>query len=269
MTAYESATLDSLREWLAEPPSLATRWTGKAAGPAGRALQSAVPDALLRAVLKGLDAAAEKLSGREALLRQAGVESPAQLREAPLETCDALAARVQKRAMAVAGGTGALLGIAGAAGLIADVPTLVAQALRGIRRTALCYGDDANSALARHFAVGVFALASATTMEEKSSALEALRSGGIVLAHPGVSGGLELAAQRELAKEAAVLSVTSVARGMGNKLGWRRIAAGSLPGVGALVGGSLNAWYLHDVTSTARHVCRERWLRARYPRLAV
>ncbi|HVT36629.1 MAG TPA: EcsC family protein, partial [Nevskiaceae bacterium] len=232
MTAYEKQAAAALRAWAAEPPPLAARWTGRAAGPAGKAVEAAVPGSLLRAVLKGLDRAADRFSGHAALLRAAGVDRAEALRdEASLETCDGLAARVQRRAMVLAGGTGAVLGIAGVAGLVADVPTLIAQALRAVRRIAFCYGEAVTPAELRRLSIGVFALASATSMEEKDAALAALRDGTLALEHAGVRESMERAAQRELAKEAAVLSITNVARSVGRNLGWRRMAAGSLPGL--------------------------------------
>jgi hypothetical protein len=41
-----------------------------------------------------------------------------------------------------------------------------------------------------------------------------------------------------------------------------------LPVFGALVGASVNAWYLRDVTRCARYVFQERWLREKYGALA-
>ena len=70
---------------------------------------------------------------------------------------------------------------------------------------------------------------------------------------------MERAAEREFAKEAAVFSLNNLASKLGINLGKRK-AAGVLPVLGALVGGSVNAWYLYDVAQVSRYVFQERWL---------
>ena len=45
---------------------------------------------------------------------------------------------------------------------------------------------------------------------------------------------------------------------------WRK-AASVVPVMGAVVGGSVNAWYIYDVARVARYCFQERWLAAREP----
>ena len=106
-------------------------------------------------------------------------------------------------------------------------------------------------------------------MGEKQTALRALAGsgGGLMLQDAAWRDGIERAAERELAKEAAVMSLNNLARQLGLNLGWRK-AGGALPVIGAAVGGSVNAWYLYDVTRTAQFCYQERWLQRRYPELA-
>src|SRR3546814_1921231 len=75
--------------------------------------------------------------------------------------------------MALGVSGGALFGLAGAPGMAADIPTLLALALRTIHRTAYCYGEDWRAPERRGLAIGVFALASANTLEEKQAGWEA------------------------------------------------------------------------------------------------
>lgn len=265
LTVYERAQLAQLRRWQAEPPGPATRLFGKAAGPASKAVQSMLPEAALRSALAGAQKAALKLTGEDSLLRKAGVKSFEELRGISLQTCDRLATEVQRRAMAMAGGAGAVFGVAGTAGLVADVPALLVLALRSIHRTGLCYGESGEGDEARaRLGIGIFALASANTVEEKQAALAALRNVHAEQSTAAWRDGVERAAERELAKEAAVFGLNNLARSLGTNLGWRK-AAGAMPVLGAVVGGSVNAWYLYDVTTVARYVFQERWLRAKQP----
>jgi hypothetical protein len=63
-----------------------------------------------------------------------------------------------------------------------------------------------------------------------------------------------------------VFSVQNLAGKLGINIGKRK-AAEALPIFGALVGGSVNAWYLRDVTRCARYVFQERWLTQKYGKL--
>lgn len=262
LTPYEHTALKKIRAWQAQPPGPATRLFGKAAGPASQAVQSLVPAGVLRSVLTAAQNTASRISSRRALLQRAGVADLAELRQLPLQACDRLALHVRRRAVAAAGASGALLGVAGIAGLVIDVPALLVLALRTIQRVGLCYGE-ALEGEGRPLTVGVFALASANTMDEKQAALDVLRNaaGGDAVLEAAWRDGVERAAERELAKEAAVFSLNRLASQLSVHLGWRK-AAGSVPILGAVVGGSVNAWYLHDLATVAQYVFQERRLAA-------
>ncbi|HKY52633.1 MAG TPA: EcsC family protein, partial [Candidatus Limnocylindria bacterium] len=141
--------------------------------------------------------------------------------------------------------------------------------LRTIHRVALCYGEDLRDADRRRMAIGIFALASANSLEEKQVAVGALRD-----YHPerldeaAWRDGVERAAERELAKEAAVFSLQNLAQRLGINLGKRKVA-GVVPVLGAVIGGSVNAWYLWDVAQVSRYVFQERWLVDRYSAAAL
>lgn len=263
LTAYELSVLEEIRAWEAEPPGWGTRLLAKPGSKVAKAVQVLVPTSALRAALSGADRLGRKLSDERSVLKRAGVRSLAELRRQPLETCDALARTVGRRAQALGGATGALFGLAGAAGLVADVPTLLTLALRTIHRTGFCYGEHLDPAHERALAIGIFALVSANSADEKLAALHALHLGG-ALVDAAWRDGVERVAERELAKDATALSLQTLARSMGINLGKRKVA-GTVPVLGAAIGGAVNAWYLADVARTARYVFQERWLRARHP----
>lgn len=264
MTPYEHKILKELRAWQAEPPSWGTRMLAKPGSKIGKVVEVLVPTGALRAVLSGADRLGRKLSDERSILKRAGVASLAELREQPLELCDRLAQTVGRRATALGGATGALFGVAGAAGLVVDVPTLLTLALRTIHRIGLCYGEKPDPAHERQLGVGIFALVSANSADEKLAALQALRTGGAQL-DAAWRDGVERVAERGMAKEATVYSLQNLARAIGLNLGQRKVA-GSVPVLGAAVGAAVNAWYLSDVAQTARYVHQERWLRERHPR---
>jgi hypothetical protein len=265
LTPYEQNALKEIREWEAREPGWGSRLLAKPGNKLAQLVEVVVPASALRKALEGADHLARGLSDRRSILKRAGAAAPAEMRTRPLEECDALARSVARRAALLAGAGGALFGIAGAAGLVADVPTLLTLALRTIHRIGLCYGEDPGGNAERRLGLGVFALVSANSAVEKQAALAALRAHADPVA-AAWRDGVERVTERELAKEAAVFSLQTLAQRIGVNLG-RRKAAGTIPVIGAAVGGAVNAWYLNDVADTARHVFREHWLRAKYGEL--
>jgi hypothetical protein len=263
MSPYEQKVLKQIRAWQAQPPGWGSRLLAKPGSKVAAAVQVLVPATALRAALEGADRLGRRLSDERSILKRAGVAQLAELRERPLEASDRLSRSVARRALALGGATGAVFGVAGAVGLVADVPTLLTLAMRTIHRIGLCYGEKPATDDERRLALGVFALVSANSMQEKTLAVEALRSGSPLL-DAAWRDGIERATERELAKDAAAYSLQNLARAIGLNLGKRK-AAGSIPVVGAAVGAAVNAWYLSDVAQTARYTFQERWLRERYP----
>src|SRR5688572_18299561 len=125
LTDYERRQLREIRAWQAESPGWGSRLLAKPGGKLATAVQSVVPMDALRAALDGVNRVAEKLSDERAILKRADVDSIDQLRKTGLDICDELMRTEQRRAMMFAGAGGAAFGIAGAAGMIADVPTLI------------------------------------------------------------------------------------------------------------------------------------------------
>jgi len=263
MTPYEQKVLRQVHAWQAEPPGWGSRLLAKPGSTVAEVVQVLVPATALRAALEGADRLGRKLSDERSILKRAGVARLSELREQPLEANDRLARSVARRALALGGATGAVFGVAGAAGLVADVPTLLTLAMRTIHRIGLCYGEKPAAGDERRLALGIFALVSANSAEEKALAVQAVRAGATLL-DPALRDGIERVTERELAKEATVYSLQNLARAIGLNLGKRKVA-GSIPVVGAAVGAAVNAWYLSDVAQAARYTFQERWLRERYP----
>lgn len=259
LTPYEQRVREELLAWQQQPPGWGTRLLAKPAGTAARAVQQLVPVEALRLALEKANDLALRLDDRRQLLRKAGVDDERALAHWPLERCDALARSVERKAMLVGGAGGAVFGVSGAAGMVLDIPALLTLALRTIHQTGLCYGEGLGEAGRARLAIGIFALASANSMDEKQRALKALEVGHEVL-DDAWRDGIERVAEREMAKEATVFSLQTLASRVGVHLGSRK-GAGVVPVLGALVGCSMNAWYVHDVAATARRVHQWRRLR--------
>ncbi|MCK9192668.1 MAG: EcsC family protein [Nevskia sp.] len=260
-SAYEQRQFDRIQAWCAEPPTMPTRLFAKATGPAASAVQRVIPVALLRKALDTVQRVAIQTADRASILKRAGVGELDDLRATQLEICDGLAAQVQARGVALAGGTGAMFGIAGAFGLAADIPTLLLQAFRVIHRTGLCYGEDCTSAEKQRLTIAIFALASANSVAEKQAALAAIATVSDV--HTAAwRDGIERTAEREFAKEAAIYSLNNLSKTLAERFGLRK-AVGGVPVFGAVVGGAVNALYLRDIAKAAQIAFQQRWLAER------
>lgn len=267
------ALLASVIAWRDRPASPDIRGLPRVNVPALRRLRQALPPAAAQRTLAAAYAASVRLSQPEALLRQAGVASLEDLRAASPSACDALARQVAQRSGWLAGGSGAALGVAGAAGLVADAPTLLLIALRTLIRIGYCYGEPPSPALV----TALFALASADTDEEKRLAWQAALSAPAGGLHDGnaisdgdaaVRDGLERAAEREFAKQALSGSLQKLVGTLAQRLGLRK-AAGLLPVVGALVGGAVNIRFVYRLAEAARMAFNARRLLADGTALAL
>ena len=260
---YERTQAEEIEAWYAEQPGWGTRLLARPGQQAALAAQRLIPVDVLRRALRGIERTAGRVSGRRDVLRAAGVDTLDDLTALPMEACDALATRVARRGLLLGGAGGAVFGAAGAVGLVADVPSLLTLALRTIHRTAYCYGEDWLQTPYRALPIGVFALASANSLEEKQAAWAALRDGTELL-DSAWRDGVERVAERELAKEATQFSLQTLASRMSTHLGTRK-AAGMAPVLGAVIGGAVNASYIGEIGKVARYVLQDRWLRKRYP----
>ncbi len=62
--------------------------------------------------------------------------------------------------------------------------------------------------------------------------------------------------------EAAILALRGLAKQLGTNL-TKRKALAALPGIGAVVGASVNGWFIREVGVAAQALYQERWLRER------
>jgi EcsC protein family len=245
--------LERLRAWLAKPARPDLRGLPAVSVPALGRLRAIVPEGSAYRALAVAYALALRLSQRQSLLKRSGGESLAALGQRPVAACDAHAEAVARDSGWLAGGAGTVLGLAGAAGLVADAPTLMLVALRTIIRIGYCHGETPGPALV----AAVFALAAADTDDEKTQAWRAVLDAAQTdhaapdMADVAVRDGLERAAEREFAKQALTGSLQKLTTTMVNRMGVRRLP-GVLPLLGAAVGGAVNIRFVYLLGEAAR-----------------
>ncbi len=248
--SYELGRAQQIARFATAPPSLVARGFGRALAPASRAAQNLIPVSALQSVLQGSHSVA-RWQFHQRLPRPRPGET--------LEACDLQARNVERVSMALAGGVGAATGVAGGVGVAVDTTVILTLALACIERTAHCYGFGDGEHADPTATIGIFALASANTLQEKRHALRALDADPGSLTEAAARDGLERAAQRQVAKDATQVTLTQLARQIGVHLG-RRKAGQLIPLIGSVVGLSVNALYLRDVARAAQHVFALRYL---------
>ena len=243
-TEYERAQIIEIAEWKGKEPSTAAKWMGRAAAPVEMAVRKALsPETIEKAL-----AEANKMASRTLK------EDPEAPLPADLEAADEAAKSARTWAIGVAGASGAGTGAAGIAGLAVDLPFSITLALRAVRRIGACYGyQDAREA---EFALRVLAAAAANTPAEKAKALDALEDDyeGEV-DHDAAPRGV-------LVKEGTVLAGQRLTASLARNLAGRK-AAQVVPVIGAAIGAAASASFLDDVSTAARRIYQERFLRDR------
>ncbi len=247
----DTPLLDEMLAWRDRPAQADLRGLPAVNVPALARLRSAIPAQAAQRMLAAAYATSLRLSRQESLLRAAGADSLDAMRARPLADCDALARKMARQSGWLAGGSGAVFGLGGAAGMVADAPALLLIGLRALMRMAYCYGESPSPALV----AALFALAAADTEEEKQLAWKAAlttREGASVdIQDAAMRDGLERAAEREFAKQALAGSLQKLTVTLVQRLGMKK-AAGVLPFVGAAVGGAVNLRFVYLLTEAAR-----------------
>lgn len=253
VTEYESRQAAEIEAWKRAKPAILSRRFGTLPKRFNWAVEQVVPYIPLSQTFGWLDRTAVWLSDERAIVREAGVSQRDELQEKDLNLSDRLAEATHRWAMGLAAAEGAVTGVTGLMGLVADIPAVVTLALRTIYRTGLCYGFDVKTE--REVALGILAVSGANTMEEKTEALTRLEA-TLTNLNPGAGG----AAANVTSIDQTKVTAQQLARQLSVNLAKRK-ALQTVPMIGALVGGSVNAWYIRDVSLAARRVFQDQWLR--------
>jgi hypothetical protein len=246
LTAYEAQQVEEISEWKSERPSALAATVRGLAWPLTKLVATVVPRGQVARVVEAMAERAEEHDHVGDILTAAGASSLAELRDRPLETCDALAAKIGARSehMALLEGVIPALGniaipvVGGAAMGIVDVPLRLEAALRAICRIGHCYGYSLHGPSDRAFVASLLDLANVDDPRRRGAGCEAifrlLEAGGPM---PDV----------EAVEEAVVEDLPFEA----------------MPYVGDVAGVFLDYALIRRVDVAARRVFQERWLRDR------
>ena len=260
-TDYESQQIAEIEHWMNHPPDLLSRVADSVLRPLTGLVAHVVPE---RAILAALDlgnAAGQSLARYQSVKKHAGISHYSELLRGGLERCDRLADSERHWAMGIAAAEGAVTGAAGLHGLPVDIPAVVAQAMRAVHITALCYGFELKGAEDGQLAIGILSAGGANNMKEKAAALAYLRTLRVRSAKGAFERMAVEANEAAFSQQAVMFGAKALAEQLGMNFA-RRKAAQSVPFLGAGIGATVNAWCLHDVCHAARRTFQERWLHA-------
>ncbi|KXK29880.1 MAG: EcsC protein family protein [Candidatus Brocadia sinica] len=259
LTKYEDEQVRKIREWKIKEPSVMSKTFGKVAVPVTWLVQKIIPHAAIRSAIDVVNSAGKWLSDAGDIKRNGMVSEIQNLRNKDLELSDKLANSVHNWAIGMAAAEGAATGFGGIFAIAADIPVIVTLALRTIHKIGLCYGYESIDDNDNQFILGILAASGANSVEEKVAALTMLRSIEVTIAKQTWKAMAEKAAKRQISKEGAIIAIKNLAKQIGINI-TKRKALQAIPVIGALVGGSVNGWYIKDVGWAARRPFQERWL---------
>ena len=259
LTKYEHDQVKQIKKWKAEEPSVVSKTFGVILSPVTWLINKIIPEAAIRGVLDFSSSAAEWLTDTKDILRDAGVTSVSDLKTHDLEKSDNLANEVHNWAVGLATAEGGATGAFGLPGMAVDIPAVIVLALRTIHKIGVCYGFEVNTKHDKEFVLAVLAASGANEMGEKLAALTTLRTVEVAIAKQTWKQLSQKAATSQMSKEAGIIGIKSLAKQLGINL-TKRKALQAIPAIGALVGASVNGWYIKEVGWAARRAFQERWL---------
>ena len=259
LTKYESDQVTDILKWKREEPSVVSKALGVALAPITWLINKIIPEAAIRGVLDFSSSAAERLTDSKDIVRDAGVNSVEGLKTHDLEKSDALSNEVHNWAIGMGSAEGGATGAFGLLGITADIPAIVVLAMRTIHKIGVCYGFEVKTAQDKEFILAILATSGANDMVEKVSALSTLRTIEVAITRETWKVLAQKAAAKQMSKEAGIIGVKNLAKQLGINL-TKRKALQTIPAIGALVGASVNGWYIKEVGWAARRAFQERWL---------
>jgi hypothetical protein len=259
LSPYEISQAVDIYNWKNSEPGVISNAVGHALAPVNWAIQKIIPEKAIMGALDLANRGARQMADSRDLLREANVSSIQELYHLPIERSDELAKNVQDWAIALGAAEGGATGFFGVFGIPADIPAIITLALRTIHKVGLCYGFEMETEEDFQFLYAILSSSSANTLEEKFAALATLRSFQMILVRQTWKKMAETAAQRAVGREGALITLRTLAKQLGINITKRRALA-AIPAIGALVGASVNAWYMKDVGWAARRSFQERKL---------
>lgn len=258
-TEYEKSQIKEIAKWKSQAPSVLSQSIGIALTPVTWTISKIVPKSAIAGALDLSSTAAEWLTDTNDIIRDAGVKQLADLKKHDLEELDLLANVVHNWAIGIASAEGGGAGALGLIGMAIDIPALIVMALRTIHKIGACYGFEIKTKSDQEFVLAILAASGANDIQEKNLALGTLRAIEVSITKNTWKKLAEKAASESLSKEAGVIGIKSLSKQLGVNL-TKRKALQAIPAIGAIVGASVNGWYIKEVGWAARRAFQERWL---------
>lgn len=260
LSPYEKDQVRSIEAWKAERPSVISKVWGRFLSPLTSAVIKVIPNIAIEKVLDFSSSAAVWLTDTKDIQRDADIDSVKSLKDKDLSLSDVLANDVHNWAIGFASAEGAGTGVMGLAGMALDIPTIVTLALRTIHKIGACYGYEVSNKKDRAFILAIMAASGANNAEEKKNALVALKRLTRELSEQAdKASDPQIRAAAKQNKKTSVINIQNLSNQLGVHITKRKTLQ-SIPVVGAVVGASVNAWYIKDVGWAARRAFQERWL---------
>lgn len=259
LTIYEKDQIRTIKEWKNDAPDIVSQAMGLLTYPVTGYIQKVVPERAIQMMFNTANFLANHMADTRDISKAGKVNHVSELRSKDFKLSDDLAESVHNWAIGLAAVGGGAAGAAGIAGLAVDIPAVILLALRTVHKIGLCYGYECRSEMDKNYALGVMAASCANTLNEKIEALSTLRFIEAAMARKAWSTLSERTACRQLSREGSIIALRNLARQFGVNISKRK-AIQAAPVIGALVGASVNAWYLKDVGWAARRSFQERWL---------
>ena len=247
--------------------STLSRTVNTLCSPLDRLVNAAIPDvvfersgSVFEGVLRTLQYSSVLLMGEEGVVtkaRQAGlpVDSMEDFEDIPIAYLDALAQSLTGFTTIGTAVQGGVLGFAGQALGMLDVPSLLLANLKLIVQVGVCYGFQPDTCGERDFALRILAYASSSGTE-RAREFERLED----LTDRLIAGTFSETSSLMATKK----GLSGFAEGLIKRLLRRRLSR-HFPVVGVLFGFGSNYRFTHDVSECAYMLCRERHLRRRIP----
>ncbi|EDN67136.1 conserved hypothetical protein [Beggiatoa sp. PS] len=275
MNEYENEQLQAIIAWKKEEPGVISKAFGTVMKPVTWLIQKIIPQSAFKGLIDGANSTAEMLTDKDDIIKTANdilsgnstfniISDIRDLRHKNLNLSDDLANEIHNWAIGMATAEGAATGATGIFGLSADIPIIITLALRTIHKIGLCYGYECVNEIDKQFVLIILAASSSNSIAEKTTSLIMLREIQVLISKQTWKSLVEKATQQQFSKEWAIIGLKNLAKQLGVNL-TKRKALQAIPVVGAMVGGSVNGWYIKDVGWAARHMFQERWLLDNHP----
>ena len=247
---------EQVREWESRGPTILDRIEGLLLMPLQQAAEAFIPDELhgevahrLEHAMKGLHQVGYWLIEPDKIRQQ--LDAKTEILGSSFQASDGLARSYWAWGLTWAGIEGGLTGAAGWGGFLLDVPALYTIALRTTQQIAVCYGYDLASEKEQRYSMSLLKAGGAPNAASRLESILELKK----LEHALLAEGI-----RRLGATTVASTITrEVAETVSMQL-LRRKALQFLPFVGALIGASFNAYFIHEVAETAYMSYRRRKL---------